>query len=226
MDTPIYPPIPYQVKDIRGQRFARLVILEYTGSTGKDAIWLCQCDCGTYALATSSNIRSGSKKSCGCLKREINGATSITHGMSHTKIYRRWRSMLARCNNPSTNGYQWYGGIGIAVCPRWANSFEDFLADVGMPPTPSHSLDRIDSAKNYEPSNVRWATWREQARHRSNVHNISFQGETLSIIEWSEKTQISYRALLQRFSDGWSVERALTTPVRDRGRLPPTTTKA
>ena len=76
--------------------------------------------------------------------------------------------MLTRCHYPATNGYRNYGARGIAVCDRWRNSFADFLADMGEPPGPDYSLDRIDVNGNYEPGNVRWATSIEQAQNKRN----------------------------------------------------------
>ncbi len=216
MDTSLYPTMSSRVKDIRGQRFSRLTIVQYAGRCRRDSLWLCSCDCGSDVKVTGSNLRSGNRKSCGCLKKEINGATHITHGMSKTKIYRRWRSMLSRCSHSGTNGYKWYGGLGISVCERWRNSFEDFLSDVGMPPSPSHTIDRIDVKGNYEPGNVRWATAKEQAKNKSNTRHISYHGQTLTLLEWSEKIQISYSTLSQRLSNGWSLMDALETPLGKR----------
>jgi hypothetical protein len=87
------------------------------------------------------------------------------HGLSGTALHRVWSTMLARCRNPNSRGWQFYGSRGIRVCERWL-SFENFLADMGPRPSPKHSLDRIDNDGNYEPGNVRWATQSEQIGNR------------------------------------------------------------
>lgn len=82
-----------------------------------------------------------------------------------TRMRVRWRSMLRRCENPKSSSFYKYGARGITVCDRW-HDFELFLADVGFPPAPGMSLDRIDNDGPYEPVNVRWATASEQRRNQ------------------------------------------------------------
>jgi hypothetical protein len=99
------------------------------------------------------------------------------------------------------------------MCERWRNSFEAFLADMGPRPE-GHSIDRIDPNGNYEPGNCRWAERLTQERNRTSNHRLTFNGETLALSEWSERTGINYRTLQDRLVNGWSVEKALTTPCR------------
>lgn len=127
--------------------------------------------------------------------------------------YQSWYSMRCRCNNPNASNYARYGGRGIRVHERW-DVFENFLADLGPRPSPSHTLDRIDVDGNYEPGNCRWATWQEQHRNRRNNHRLSFRGETLTVQEWSERIGIPVKTLHERLRRGLSTERALTQPLR------------
>ena len=95
-------------------------------------------------------------------------------------LYSRWSGMMDRCNNPKNQKYANYGGRGIKVCERWHN-FNNFLADIGAPPSLKHTLDRINNDGDYEPNNVRWATYTEQnfnqrmnRRNRSGITGVYF----------------------------------------------------
>ena len=103
---------------------------------------------------------------CMIQNRDNEGRILPTHGLSHTPEHVAWIAMRQRCNDPNYHAYADYGGRGIRVAERW-DSFELFLEDVGRKPSPRHSLDRFpDIDGNYEPGNVRWATWAQQNRNR------------------------------------------------------------
>jgi hypothetical protein len=126
------------------------------------------------------------------------------------RTYRSWYSMRRRCYSPNTNGYARYGGAGIAVCDRWRESFESFLADVGARPEGT-TLDRINNDLGYEPGNVRWATLKEQGRNKRANRVVEWRGERRCLAEWAEITGIDFATLHTRMRTGWDVERALTT---------------
>lgn len=139
---------------------------------------------------------------------------STTHGMTDTPELNAWYGMKQRCYNPNYVGYMRYGARGITVCDEFLQSFEVFLAEVGIRPSPKHSLDRIDNDKGYDVGNVKWATRIEQASNKSTNRHIEYNGETLTITEWGRRTGIPRITLSNRLKAGWSTCRTLTEPLR------------
>lgn len=121
--------------------------------------------------------------------------------------------MFYRCYDPRSIGFEHWGGRGITVCPQW-RSFDTFLNDMGPVPGIGWSIERIDVNGNYAPGNCKWIPKREQPRNRRNTRRYTFQGETLTLWEWSDKLGIPHKTLNRRFGDGWDADRALTTPMR------------
>ena len=113
-------------------------------------------------------------------------------------------------HDPNSPGFHNYGGRGISTCERW-QSFEAFRDDMGEPPSRAHSIDRIDNDGNYEPSNCRWATAKEQGRNRRNLIMVEFNGSNVCLAEAAERAGLNYATVYQRiFKHGWSVARALS----------------
>lgn len=163
--------------DITGRRYGRLVVVRYIGKNGYIKMWECRCECGQTKGVRYHHLLQGRVQSCGCLGTERRIAVHLKHGENRagnnvSPEYRCWAAMKSRCSNPKQISFPNYGGRGIAVCERWQQSFEAFLADMGRKPTPKHSIDRIDNDGNYEPGNCRWATAKEQ---RSNQRKHQLQ---------------------------------------------------
>jgi hypothetical protein len=198
-----------------GLRFGRLVVLSLSLEAGKrHKKWACVCDCGTHKSVRGSHLKSGASQSCGCLSVEISTQRLTTHNLSYSPTHVSWASMKQRCSSSKGMGWKNYASKGITVCDRWM-SFENFLSDMGVRPSKAHSIDRIDGAKGYNKDNCRWATAKEQSRNRNIIVLLTHQGKTQRMVEWAEQIGISavtIRARIQRY--GWSVERALTEPLR------------
>lgn len=192
--------------DIVGQRFGRLTAVKRSGSDGSNAWWLCVCECGTSKEVRLCHLQSGIVKSCGCGPK---GRHRSLHGMTKTRVYRIWRQMHQRCENPKAEGYHNYGGRGIQVEPRW-NQFPNFFQDMGEPPTESHTLDRLKTNENYSKENCKWSTWSEQHRNRRDNNLITAFGRTQCLTAWAEECRMPVSTLKNRiFRAGMSPEDAM-----------------
>lgn len=148
--------------DLTGQRFGRLVVLEEAPKNKREGpSWVCRCDCGNICVAHRKELRRGDTKSCGCWKKE----TLKNRGAKHNKkTQKSWRGMMNRCYDSKDKRYPYYGGRGIKVCDKWHN-FENFYEDMGDKPE-GLTLERVNTNGDYEPSNCKWATWKEQHQNQ------------------------------------------------------------
>jgi len=201
--------------DVTGQTFNFLTAKKVVGRTPNGTpLWEFECVCGSIIVRQLGSVKSGATKSCKCKRSELIIVDKTQHGLSKTKEYHAWILMLDRCYNTDANGYERYGGRGIAVCPEWKDSFETFLKNMGLAPNPSHSVERKNNSLGYCPDNCQWATRKVQSNNRSNNIRITRNGRTLTLSQWSEELGLPYKTVYARIALGWSSEKALTTPVR------------
>lgn len=198
-----------------GDRAKRLTFLGHSSEAG---IGLFSCDCGAEVRRLVYSVFHGNTGSCGCLKRDMMVERNSTHRLSRTPEYGVWTGMIQRCHNPKRRSFKTYGAKGIVVCPRWRDSFSDFMSDMGPRPSAKHSIERDKNEGPYSPENCRWATDHEQAGNKSNNVNFEFQGKVQHLRAWSREVGVAYHTLYDRYRAGWSIHRMLTTPARANRR--------
>lgn len=154
--------------ELIGLKFGRLTVQAKNPENNKsnNSQWDCVCACGNKTTVVGSKLINGHTSSCGCFQIEQLRNSNVTHGMSTTSEYNSWIQMKNRCHNSNSVRFEDYGGRGIFVCDRWMNSFENFLEDMGLKPSPIHSIERKDNDLGYYPGNCVWATPTEQANNR------------------------------------------------------------
>lgn len=213
-----------KLKDLTGKKINRLTVIKRVdNSRWNETRWLCKCDCGKEVIATYGKIAYGHTKSCGCLAKDIFVKNVTKHKLRNTRLYNIWANMKQRCNNPNQKAYKYYGARGIKVCDEWLNSFENFyhwaikngyekhLQKFGNKNT---TIDRIDVNGNYEPSNCKWSTQKEQSLNKTNNHLIKYNNEEHTISEWAIIKNLTKSTIYHRLQRGWSVEKTLTTPLK------------
>src|SRR5262245_4381847 len=200
--------------DLTGKPFGRWIVLRRAPNRGRHPYWVCQCICGTVREVCGSHLSRGKSLSCRCLQKEEGNNPNSTHGLSKSPEYAIWNAMKNRCLNPNDTGYPNYGGRGITVCEAWQTSFEAFFTAMGPRPSYKHSIERRNNDGPYSPENCYWATKNVQARNTRGNHRVTIDGHTACLAEWLEINNISSKTYEQRIKHGWSIEQALTTPVK------------
>lgn len=195
-----------------GEKFGQLTILsfEYQRRTPNGTLRKyvkCQCDCGNTCIVGIHSLRSGKTKSCGCLRHE---KYALKHGKRYTRLYKTWLGIKQRCNNSNNPRYKDYGERGIKVCDEWLNDFMMFYNwSMSNGYNDTLTIDRIDVNGNYEPSNCRGATTKQQADNRRDNVYLTYNGKTQTMMEWSDELNISYNTIKQRHRKKWSDKECL-----------------
>jgi hypothetical protein len=193
-----------------GDIFGRWTVVSINETLAGDRKYCtCLCSCGTERTVQALNLLRGKSKSCGCLQKEMVRDRSITHGMHKTTIYKRWRSMLQRCNNPNHGSYKNYGGRGIKVCTEWYSFevFYEWATQNGY--SDGLTIERIDVNGNYEPINVKFiSAFAQHSNRRDNV-KLEYQGEINIMEEWGRILNIPASTIQNWHRDGISMEEGI-----------------
>lgn len=214
------------IKNLIGQRFGRLTVIELHHreqvfnkrgiKKGYKNYWLCKCECGNEKVIVGESLIANKTKSCGCFRNEKLKERRLKHGMSETKLNGIYSSMKRRCYNKNDKNYNDYGNRGITVCDEWKNNskaFYNWALSNGY--QEGLTIDRIDNNGNYEPSNCKWATMKEQSRHRRNSRLVEYNGKAQCISAWAEELGVREGLLRDRLRANWSIEKAFNTPVKN-----------
>lgn len=207
------------VIDLTGRKFGRLTVIE-RGQTSKAGMprWICQCECGNIRLVQGEQLRGGRSQSCGCYAREQTSKRARIHGQRNTALYNVWDAMKQRCMNPKSKAWKYYGGRGVSICEEWQHNFETFnkwANDNGY--QKGLTIDRIDVNGDYEPSNCRWVTMREQGKNKRCNVSLTYKGETKLISEWAKELGLNYSTIQWRHKRGWSDEDCITGRTKKGG---------
>ena len=174
--------IKKKVKNYVGEIFSGLIVIKEIGTIKKPQkvfrTFLCKCVLceNEYVFDYKQLINKNRKnRSAGCKLCVYLPEIHSKHNKTgrKTPTYMTYCAMRDRCVNPNHTNYKHYGGRNIKICDRWLGrivGFKNFLEDMGERP-PNMTLDRIDVNGDYEPSNCKWSTQKEQMANRRN--NIS-----------------------------------------------------
>lgn len=179
--------------DLTGRPFGRFVVVGFHGRDDHgNALWLCKCSCGQSVPVVGYNLTNGASTNCGCKRKETVSALRLKHGHSlgPGKIspeYRSWFNAKTRVGNPKFKGWHRYGGRGLAMSKEWSSNFATFLRDMGLKPTPRHTLERVDNNRGYEKGNCVWALPPQQQRNRSTNIWLEFNGRRMVLKDWAKE---------------------------------------
>ena len=206
--------------DLIGHRYGRLTVVTISEPTAKGKPqWVCRCDCGNEHVASASNLRNGTVRSCGCLRSEsARRASSMrrTHGLTGSRLERIWKGMCTRCYNRRSLAFAYYGDRGIVICDEWLMNraaFFNWALSSGY--RDWFSIDRINNDGPYSPENCRWVNAIEQANNTRRNRVIEHGGMRLTLAQWAKRAGISTGLLWWRLESGWEIAMAVNTKTRN-----------
>ena len=190
-----------------GTRFGKLMVVSTadpiveSSKNRRVPASVCKCDCGKVVTLRNYVItrKRSPARSCGCTRKHGNATRQLK-----SREYDAWINMKTRCRRDPR--YQ-----NVTICEAWIHSFQSFLADMGECPK-GFTLDRINTNGNYEPSNCRWATCKQQQNNKTNNRLITVGGITKTVSEWMDFHGLDYTTFYRRLSLGWTEEEAAGTP--------------
>lgn len=205
--------------DIIGNQYGRWTVVRfYDSDINRTQYYECRCECGVIKTVARNSIVRGLSTSCGCRRSEVTTTRNFRHGSNtrfeRTGEYSVWAGMISRCQNKKCKAFKNYGGRGIFVCQAWKgiNGFATFIKDMGTRPTDLHTIERKNNDGPYSKVNCKWATRKEQSRNKRTTVLFTFQGQSLTLTDWAEKTGINLSKLSKRYYVyGWDIHRVLTT---------------
>ena len=206
--TPLLPGQKFNKLKIISLHHKRLYINPKTNKKKYKEFYLCKCDCGNEIVVYKDNLKRNHTTSCGCYKNEMRIKSHTKHGMEGSRIYKIWQGIKKRCYRKSFSKYNCYGGRGITVCNEWKNDFMSFYKwAMANGYKDNLSIDRIDVNGNYEPSNCRWATQKEQMRNTRRNKFIEYGGKVHCVSEWAEILGINPEKLFYRLYNVWPIKK-------------------
>lgn len=201
-------------QDIRGMAFSRLTVIRRNGqATSGNALWLCRCECGNKITTSGSDIRHGKTKSCGCLNSQ--SPHRYKHGAAYTRLWRLWKGMRERCEDPRRKAFLHYGARGISLCKEWHHfpTFKEWAHTHGY--ADDLTIERRNVNGNYEPSNCLWIPGAQQSLNTTRIKRTA-DGQPWH--EIAKKNGIKPTLMASRIHQGWPIESAATLPVGSRFR--------